>query len=205
LFDDPETQCRQVLASFAPVMARIPRTAWKRFLAFPDSDRFALSKLPIQRANVINALMHDEAQLNLVPLDGVKVIPNVNTPGYLVSDEVFVRFKALDQDGLSRNYPTQRSLAFNANESLEGIPATALRVDCGYQLNELQTEIKAVLVVHRSGAHAAWSFSIDAPADVIVLPIQRPLDEGLEEIPAIRGRGEHAKIKTLKLQATDDE
>jgi hypothetical protein len=203
MFNDLETRCRQVLAPHAAILAQVPRAAWKRFMQQPDADRLALSVLPIQRANYVSAMMIDEARTRLVGRPGVREVPNSHCVGFLIDDEVFLRLKHLDAEGLSSNYPTPRAQRFNANLALDGIPPQAIRLDVGYQLNDLQTEVANVLVVRRRRKKVQWSFSLDARPEVVVLPIQRPLDEEVAAVPAIRARNA-ATDEQAKRLGTDD-
>lgn len=87
-----------------------------------------------------------------------------------------------------------------------GISPSAIRVDVGYRLNELQTAIAAIEVSHRAGRSVAWRFSLDQPAGAIVIPIQPTLDTAVEYIPIVRPRRANGEAGVIKLfQATDDE
>lgn len=204
MFDDLETKCRRILAPYAPTLAQIPRAAWDRFLQIPD--RLALSD-PSPRATIVNAYMIDEANAALLSLPNVLPVPNHRSTVYLIEDQIVVRFKYIDDDRLSKNYPTRRALDFNNPQgSLRGIPASAVRVDIGYQLNDVATLIDSVLVVRRSKKKVQFSFSLDSSPAVIAMPEQFTLDANDQPLPMIRARGEAADAaNATERQATDDE
>lgn len=71
---------------------------------------------------------------NLTPLDirGLKV--------WLFADKAVIRFKKMDEDGRSRNYPTKQALRFDRGETFPELPDPATRLSVGYLLNPTQTE-----------------------------------------------------------------
>lgn len=203
MFDDPENRCRAILAPYAEILWRIPHRAWDRFDALPD--RAPIAAQPRARANVVWSYMLAEANEHLLGLPGVKPIDAYETRSYLVEDEVLVRFKLLDAEGRSSNFPTRRAQPYNLNYPIEGISPSALRVDVGYKLNELQTAISGIEVSHRAGSKVAWRFSLDQPAEAIVLPIQPALDVAVEYVPVVRPRRDENEVGMIKLfQASDD-
>lgn len=204
MFDDPENKCRMVLAPYAEALWRIPHRAWERYDALPD--RAPLAAQPRVRANVVWAYMQAEANEHLASLPGIRPIDAYESRTYLIDDEVLVRFKLLDADGRSRNFQTKRARLYNLAYPIEGISASALRVDVGYRLNALQTAISAIEVSHRAGNKVAWRFSLDQPAEAIVIPIQPTLDTDMPYVPVVRPKRAENEARVLKLlQATDDE
>jgi hypothetical protein len=149
--------------------------------------------------------MQTEANEHLVMLPAVKPIDAFDSRTFLIEDEVLVRFKLLDADGRSRNFQTRRAHLYNLNYPIEGISPSAIRVDVGYKLNALQTAIAAIDVSHRAGKNVAWRFSLDQPAEAIVIPIQPTLDAAAEYNPVVRPRRADGETATLKLFQTADD
>lgn len=204
MFDDPENKCRTILAPHAETLWGIPHRAWDRFNALPD--RAPLASQPRVRANIVWAYMQDEANEHLVALCDVKPIDAFESRTFLIQDEVLVRFKLLDAKGRSRNYQTHRARLYNQNYPIEGIAPSAIRVDIGYKLNDLQTAIAAIEVSRRAGKSVAWRFSLDQPAEAIVIPIQPTLDVAAAYTPIVRPRRADGEMGMIKLfQATRDE
>jgi hypothetical protein len=77
----------------------------------------------------------------------------------------------MDEDGFSSFYPTQRAIAFIGQLELPGIPHTLKRVEIGYVLNRLKTQIKSVLVSHRRDGAVLWKYPIEGPAAGSVVPL----------------------------------
>lgn len=107
------------------------------------------------RANILYDHMVDSARLKF---DGMSEISLIDINGsFLISigNMLIIRFKKLDNEMKSRNYPTQQALAFMDQLTLPGIPVAA-RLIVGYQLNELQTNIKSILVTCPNGSQIDW-------------------------------------------------
>ena len=204
MFNDPENRCRTILAPYAETLWQIPHSAWERYNALPD--RAPLAAQPRTRANVVWAYMQDEANQYLSALPDVRVVDAYQSRTFLIADEVHVRFKLLDAQGRSRNFQTARARLYNENLPIDGISPSAIRVDVGYRLNDLQTAIAAIEVAHRAGEKIAWRFSLDQPTEAMVIPIQPTLDAEVEYVPVVRPRRTEIEPRVIRLmQATDDE
>ena len=184
IFRDVEAICRRVIAPYAETLAEIPRNAWQRFLL--DSERLAYSQKTV-RANVVWGLMIDEADRLLLPMPGVQPIDVYNFRSYLLAvdgDDVLVRFKKLDEDGLSRNFQTYRAQRYNGQLPIREISPAAIRLDVGYQLNELETTITNVIATHRNGDRPVFSIDLDQTPAVIALPVQWSFDDEAAAVEA---------------------
>lgn len=91
-------------------------------------------------------------------------------------DTALVRFKKMDEDGNTRNYPTPQAEAFDAQEKIEGLPPAAVRLSVGYLANPTFTAIERVILSKPNGESAEWSAAIDpaaTPAFVDITPEPR--------------------------------
>ena len=78
----------------------------------------------------------------------------------IIEDTVVVRFKKLDRRGRVRYIPTHQSTMYFLQEELPGFPSQVLRLNAGYQLNELQTEIANMFITYQKGSDVEWSFPV---------------------------------------------
>lgn len=71
-----------------------------------------------------------------------------------------IRFKKLDEDGLSRNQPTAQVAMFRHQQTLDGIPPSH-HLEVGYRLSRDQLRIEAIEMVCPSGDKTnAWRCEI---------------------------------------------
>lgn len=158
-------------ASVAAVVTR----AWARWMMVPDRSQIYRRV----RANLVHNYMMVDAIPGLPQEDGIRVHekPDHETAFFLVDDKLVIRFKKGDNKGLTSNIGTQAALDFNdPNESMTLLGMQDLwRVDIAYVLNDLETQIKDVLVVARNGKRIAWSFSILEGAAEAGKPVQLPI------------------------------
>jgi hypothetical protein len=74
---------------------------------------------------------------------------------------VVLRFKKMDEDGRTRNYPTKQAKHFDRQLPLPGLPAPAIRLTAGYWLDETQTEfIRAQIARPIAPGVTAWCAAI---------------------------------------------
>jgi hypothetical protein len=69
---------------------------------------------------------------------------------------VVVRFKKMDEDGKSRNYPTKQAKAFDAQLELPGLPPKPVRLTAGYLLDVTGTELVRSQIARPQGREALW-------------------------------------------------
>jgi hypothetical protein len=171
-----ESTCRRILEPYYEALLEIPREAFAKFLRMPDEYRVPLQLHKTVRANAVWSYMMQEADRLLSMMPGVYVIPRHGSKLFLVGSEVLLRFKKLDENGASRNYPTRRARHFNDpnQDSFDEIPAAAIRVDVGYQLDRLEQSISEVLVSHRNGKVVAWAYPVRIASQTVVIPFPTP-------------------------------
>lgn len=80
---------------------------------------------------------------------------------WIIGDRATIRFKKMDEDGRTRNYPTKQARDFDRQLPLPGIPCPPLNLVVGYLPNELGTEVKRVQVARpSSGGAVDWCAAI---------------------------------------------
>lgn len=79
-------------------------------------------------------------------------------------DHTLVRFKKMDEDGRSRNYPTRQAIAFDRQYRLEGVPPEPSRITVGYLLDETKVELVRVQVARPGRRGVDWCAAI-VPVD----------------------------------------
>jgi hypothetical protein len=96
-----------------------------------------------------------------VPLDigGLKV--------WLVDGVAVVRWKKMDEDGKTRNYPTKQAKQYDRGAPLPGLPPPAIRLTVGYYLDATQTTYIRSQIARPIGKQIDWCAAI-VPADVSI-------------------------------------
>ncbi len=82
-----------------------------------------------------------------------------------MDDRAVVRLKKMDEDGATRNYPTEQARAFDRGDPLPGLPLEAARISAGYLLNPTQTEFIRTQISRPRGKRIRWCVAI-VPASV---------------------------------------
>ncbi len=79
-------------------------------------------------------------------------------------DFALVRFKKMDEDGNTRNYPTEQAISFDAQEPLPDLPLAAVRLSVGYVPDATATAIEQVVLAKPNGRFAEWAAAINPAA-----------------------------------------
>lgn len=74
--------------------------------------------------------------------------------------DVVIRFKKMDEDGRTRNYPTKQAKAFDRQMELPGLPAPPVRLTAGYLLDATGTELVRSQVAKPFGRETNWCVAV---------------------------------------------
>jgi len=190
-----EEVVRSVLAPYEAKLFQAVHGAWEDWkglglggrLLFPGRTRACLvHDFMVQRA--IAAFTADRA---------VRTIRRDETAKFVFADQVALRFKKADDNGLGSNIETEATLDFvEQQQELPGIP-NVHKIEVVYILNKLRTQIERVVVVARDRDMRLWSYVI-APAtaaEIVSLPVVKPQPERGARIK-IRGWDKDQKKET---------
>lgn len=124
---------------------------------------------PATMANVMSSMFEDEARTRVMSMPGVAAISRGR--GFLLGFKgVLVRFKKVDHEYRTRNYPTRGSLRFDQQLPIEGVPPHP-RVTLGYRLNRLGTAVVDLALVFSMGQKVLWVHQLAGSAAVTQLPL----------------------------------
>jgi hypothetical protein len=155
---DREAIVRSQLEPIYPHIRAIFRAAEGWWQRMPEEIRGILRLDKRTHANVTWQFLVHEAKTVFAGTH-VTAKASVNTITFSCANKVLMRFKKLSSQGISSNYPTQRSLDFNLQMVLPGMPE-AIRVDVGYVMDPATFAFAELRVVERAGNTAAWQFPI---------------------------------------------
>lgn len=82
---------------------------------------------------------------------------------WIIGTTAVLRFKKMDEDGRSRNYPTKQAKAFDHQTWLPGFPDPAIRLTAGYLLDETQTQFIRAQIARPRGKQIEWCAAIVPP------------------------------------------
>lgn len=120
---------------------------------------------PRAQATCIYDHMVAEAERRFDGKNGVNMIEIHGLKLWVIGDHTAVRFKKMDEDGKSRNYPTKQAKAFDLMEQLDGLSPIPTRVSVGYVLDQTGTQIQRVQIARPNGKKVDWCAAI-LPIDV---------------------------------------
>lgn len=82
------------------------------------------------------------------------------------SANAVVRLKKMDEDGLTKNYPTEQAKDFDRGIALPGLPMPPIRLTAGYLLDETSTNFVRTQVVRPiSRKRTLWCAAVIAKSD----------------------------------------
>jgi len=110
-----------------------------------------------------------------------------------------IRFKKLRADLRTSNIPTQQSLAFAQQRTLElpGMPPRLTHLNAGYVLNRMQTAISSTHITCPAGKQIAWEIPLSSDATAEVVAFANP-NESTRTTTRVHRRsegGDHAGRK----------
>lgn len=108
------------------------------------------------------AHMNAEAGRRFAGREGIRELDVRGLKLWLFTDaKVVVRLKKMDEDGLTKNYPTKQAKDFDKGNDLPGLPMPPLRLTAGYLLDATSTVFVRTQVAHPIGRkRTRWCVSI---------------------------------------------
>lgn len=141
----------------------IPRAAFETYRRYSPE---VLVELDTRAAAAcIYAHMVAEADRRWIGRRGIKPIDVRGLKVWLISDIVVLRWKKMDEDGRSRNYPTKQAQDFDRGKPLPGLPPPAIRITAGYLLDPPKTGYERTQIAKPRGSKIEWCVAI-VPATV---------------------------------------
>lgn len=189
-----ESAVRDVLKPYHAIFADASRAAMKQWLEIPPAQRAALDH-PRAFANVVWSLFRNEATVRFSGLSGLTLTHKYNTLGIIVKNKLMLRFKRVNRQGRSRNFPTQASLRFYAQFELPGIPASCPRAEIGWREDDVRLGLTELSIVMRNGKHLAWRYSILEEGGTSVATVASKSQTTTPRRSRVRGKGTAADRK----------
>jgi hypothetical protein len=139
---------------------QIARTAHSKYRAY---DPAVLLELDARaQAACTYSHMSAEAARRFSGRDGVRELDIRGLRLWLFEGaNAVVRLKKMDEDGLTRNYPTEQARYFDRGYELRGLPMPPVRLTAGYLLDETGTQFIRTQVARPIGkTRTLWCAAI---------------------------------------------
>lgn len=121
------------------------------------------------RATIINELAIQRLKIPLFE-KGVIIEEKYESALFIVNDIVSFKLKKIDVLGLSRSYPTPRVVAYYDHDEPTTLWPPVHRVEIGYVLGSLASQIRDIYVVGRDGDVIAWKYPVMSDS----IPLYQP-------------------------------
>jgi|CXWL01.1.fsa_nt_gi hypothetical protein len=112
------------------------------------------------QANCIYDHIAEEASRRFDGMQHVKAIEIRQLKLWLIGDHTAIRWKKMDEDGKTRNYPTKQARFFDRNLPLLGLPPEPTRITVGYFLNPTATDVGRIQIARPNGRLVDWCAAI---------------------------------------------
>lgn len=151
IFDELDTICRGGLARYQQYPADV---------RIEHDGRAAAACIYTHMVALADDLLTDKPGIVFKNIRGLKV--------WIVGERATIRFKKMDEDGRTRNYPTKQARDFDRQLALPGIPHPPLNLIVGYLPNPLGTDVERVQIARPAGKAIDWCAAIVPTDDRIV-------------------------------------
>jgi hypothetical protein len=121
------------------------------------------------RANVMHGLMVEQARKIFGNNPKAVIIEKDHRFLVELNHSVLIRFKLLDDDLMTRNYPTQLTIDYDRQLDIPGFPKS-IRVTAGYQIVKCEDGIRALLV-YSKGKEVIWNRELAKSNEASIIAI----------------------------------
>ena len=138
----------------------IPRIAHSKYRSYAVGDIAVEHDIRAQAACTYSHMLAEaDRRLSVIPRVELKEIRGLKLWVFKDFDVVF-RFKKMDEDGRSQNYPTKQAKEFDAGDELPGLPVPPIRLTAGYLLDQASIEIVRTQIARPVGTGVEWCAAI---------------------------------------------
>lgn len=154
----------EAMDSFLDDFDQIAREAHGRYRAYNAADLLELdvrAQAACTYAHMVAAAdrrFDGKPRVHPLEIRGLKV-------WLLDEPNVVIRLKKMDENGVSRRYPTKQAKAFDAGAELPNLPMPPVRLTIGYLLDRTGAQFVRSQVARPEGRSIAWCAAIVAPED----------------------------------------
>lgn len=164
----PHRTMEEILEAFGDLLTdfdQIGRVAHERYRAYAPADLIELS----QRSQAACTYDHmvAEADRRFLGREGVRPleIGGLKLWHFEGADTV-VRFKKMDEDGKTKNYPTKQAKDFDRGYDLPGLPMPPIRLSAGYLLDATGTVLVRTQISRPMGTkQTMWCAALIPPEE----------------------------------------
>ncbi len=143
-------QTMNALSAHLDELDQIARSAHARYRAYSPAD--LIEHDARAQAACTYAHMNAEAGRRLLGRAGIRDIEIRGLKLWLFEDaNAVIRLKKMDEDGRTRNYPTEQAKDFDRGNDLPGLPMPPVRLTAGYWLDETGTQFERTQVARPVG------------------------------------------------------
>lgn len=136
----------------------IPRLAHEKYRRY--APEFLIEHDARAAAACVYSHMLAEADRRFLDRKGVIPKDIRGQKVWIIADKAVIRFKKMDEDGRSRNYPTKQAQDFDRGLPLPHLPPAAPRITIGYLLDATQTEYIRTQIARPCGKLIDWCAAI---------------------------------------------
>jgi hypothetical protein len=161
--------------------------AWADWLAARQFHTRAGNSLsPTSRATIIYDLVVQRARRAFASTAGVRVSHQRGLFTLHFGNDFVVRFKKLGTDLSTQGIPTAQMRAYEAQQTIPGLPRRATFLVAGYVLDPTGTQLHRIVITCRDAHGLRWSFALLDNSLPNVTPI--PLSPKPPTLPILRSK-----------------
>lgn len=165
--EDPrleESDAKRILSPLQDEIQACVLDSAKRLIKMANDDPWVAKALQYNSAaqHMMNSLVVERVKESFANYDGVSLVTEKRFLELSVQGAVDLRFKQVDRNGKTANYPTETSDRYKNQLPLNGDESTlpVARVTIGWIWNDTATDLYDIAVVYAKGDTTLWMYSI---------------------------------------------
>jgi len=171
-----ENEVKDILADFEPRIHAVVECALAQSI---ESPRWRSFLFPRTQANVVFDFICQEALREFGSDKDIRVLIKEGTIQFLFKDQVLLRFKKGNTNGVGSNIETQSVLQFiDPQRNIPGLLPDIHYVEACYQMDDLRIKLSNLEIVARDRMRKIWSYPIQSgkPEAEIIPLVPRSVD-----------------------------
>ena len=168
-----KSHAESILAPYIPSLRECMLNAWNQSMMVQFRHQFERRT----KSGIVRDLIVANVKELFSTLPGVKLISNKHY-FFLKIERYLIRFKKLDENRLTKNYPTQQAVALEKQQlELPGFKGHVI-LSAGYVTDHFETKIISAALTLRNGDSNEWEIMLGGTEHGFTqLPVQQQIDD----------------------------
>lgn len=168
---EPQNQDQErimaLVSPILPILNEALRSGFEKYWGDDYSDAARAEHKPRTVAGIIHDHAETHLEISASEVGGLHPLTVKGLKVFNFQDQVLCRLKKVNANGAHSNYQTAQQIAYDRQETIEGLPDAAERIIAGYEQDPSGTYIERIMIARPVGGKPYWTAQVNFDGEAI--------------------------------------